>query len=200
MKKDHQHWVALLGGEDVPDAPDHIRADAARTRAVLEEAREEQSSLSEAEGVDVAASWARLAAKATSEGLMPAAPLHGGAGEPRRRVGKFWASLSAVAVGIAALLAVFLPPMMVGTRGGRETLPAVIVDDPAQTADALAEDLRGVGVKTKVELPGEPPGSARLIVEVPGILHDGDPVDQVLERYQVPATTSSSFTIQFQKR
>jgi hypothetical protein len=39
-----------------------------------------------------------------------------------------------------------------------------------------------------------------VIVEVPGILHDGDPVDQVLKRYQVPATTSSSFTIQFQAR
>ena len=200
MKKDDQQWLALLGGEDVPDAPDAIRADAARTRALLEEAREEQVTLSDAAGVDVAAGWARLAAKATSEGLMPATPVRGGAGEPRRRVGKLWASLSAVAVGVAALLAVFLPPVMVGTRGGGETLPAVIVDDPAQTANALAEDLRGVGVKTKIELPGEPPGSARVVVEVPGILHDGDPVDQVLERYRIPATTSSSFTIQFQKR
>jgi hypothetical protein len=200
MKKDDQQWVALLGGEDVPDAPDAIRADAARTRAVLEEAREEQVALSDAAGVDVAAGWARLAAKATSEGLMSATEVRGGAGEPRRRVGKLWASLSAVAVGVAALLAVFLPPVMVGTRGGGETLPAVIVDNPAQTANALAEDLRGVGVKTTIELPGEPPGSARVVVEVPGILHDGDPVDQVLERYRIPATTSSSFTIQFQKR
>lgn len=200
MKKEDEQWIALLGGEEVPDAPARVRADAARTRAVLEEAREEVASLSDAAGVDVAAGWARLAAKATSEGLLPATPLQGGAGEPKRRVGKLWASLSAVAVGIAALLAVFLPPMMVGTRGGGETLPAVLVDDPAMTAKALADDLQGVGAKSKVELPADPPGSARVIVEVPGILHQGDPVDQVLERYQVPATTSSSFTVQFQKR
>jgi hypothetical protein len=186
-------------GEDLSGTSDYIRPDAAGSQPVPRDVREGQESLSDAAGVAVAGHQGGLAS-APSEGLVSAAPLQSVTPEPRRRVGKFWASLSAVAVGIAALLAVFLPPMMAGPRGSGETLPAVIVDNPAQTVNALAEDLRGVGVKTKVELPGEPPGSARVIVEVPGILHDGDPVDQVLKRYQVPATTSSSFTIQFQAR
>lgn len=198
MNQDDDHWVDLMQGKPVPDAAAGTRASAARLRAAIDASQTEHAAL--AADVDSSAAWLRLAANARAEGLpgSDAAALTGAAARPRK--GRFWGMLSALTLATATLLAVFGPPMLTGTRGGAERLPPIAVDSPAATAQSIADDLRALGIPVKIEAPLDAPGTARVVVELRAKVQAGDPVDQVMERYDVPSTESLSFTIQLEKK
>lgn len=194
MNQDDEHWVDLMRGEPVPDAAARTRAEADRLRATIGESQAEQASL--AADVDPAAAWASLEARARAKGLTSSgdAAVTRAATGPRK--GRFWGMLSALALATATMLAVFGPPMLTGTRGGAERLPPIAVASPAGTAQSIADELRALGIPVKIEAPLDAPGTARVVVELREKVQAGDPVDQVMERYNVPSTESLSFTIQ----
>lgn len=198
MNQDDEHWVDLMRGEPVPDASARTRAESDRLRATIGESQAEQASL--AGDVDPAAAWARLETRARAEGLTNNADAAVTRAAPRPRKGRFWGMLSALALATATMLAVFGPPMLTGTRGGAERLPPIAVDSPAGTAQSIADDLRALGIPVKIEAPLDAPGTARVVVELREKVQAGDPVDQVMERYNVPSTESLSFTIQLVKK
>jgi hypothetical protein len=198
MNQDDEHWVDLMRGEPVPDATARTRAEADRLRATIGESQAEQASL--AGDVDPAAAWTSLEARARAEGLTSGGDAAVTRAATRPRKGRFWGMLSALALATATMLAVFGPPMLTGTRGGAERLPPIAVASPAGTAQSIADDLRALGIPVKIEAPLDAPGTARVVVELREKVQAGDPVDQVMERYNVPSTESLSFTIQLEKK
>lgn len=194
MNQDDEHWVDLMRGEAVPDASERTRANAARLRSAIEEAQAEHAAL--AGDVDTSVAWAKLEARARKEGLTASDAGTATRVAARPRKGRFWGMLSALALATATMLAVFGPPMLTGTRGGPERLPPIAVASPAGTAQSIADELRALGIPVKIEAPLDAPGTARVVVELREKVQSGDPVDQVMERYNVPSTESLAFTIQ----